>query len=54
VIRFVDGSFKDFEGVFIEEKTPNERVILLLNTITHQMKVEMDRENIKPASRSVI
>lgn len=53
-VKVVDGTFKNFEGIFIEEKTPNERVILLLSTITSQMKVEMEMDNIKPLSKAVV
>lgn len=53
-VKVVEGTFKDLEGIFLEEKSAAERVILLLQTITSQVKVEMEKEYIKPYKKTTV
>jgi len=41
-IKITEGYFKDMEGIFLEEVKPQERVLILLNTISKQVKLEID------------
>jgi len=38
-----DGPLKGFMGVFVEETKPSERVTILLNTLSYQGKVVVDK-----------
>ncbi len=38
-----EGPLKGFMGVFLEEAKPSERVTILLNTLSYQGKVEVDK-----------
>ncbi|NTU42380.1 MAG: hypothetical protein HGA78_04885 [Nitrospirales bacterium] len=39
-----EGPLKGLTGVFLEETKPMERVMILLNAITYQARIEMDKE----------
>lgn len=54
-VKITEGPFKDMEAIFLEEVKPHERVIILLNTINNQIKMEVDvhiLENAAPESSS--
>jgi transcriptional antiterminator RfaH len=41
IVEFVEGPFRGIRGQVLNELKPNERVIVLLNTLTYQAKVEV-------------
>lgn len=43
-VRIVDGPFKGFTGLFSQELKPSERILVLLNTIRFQAKVEIEAD----------
>ncbi len=42
-VHITEGPFKGLTGIFLSETKPEERVTILLSTITYQAKVEVDR-----------
>jgi len=42
-----DGPFKGFEAVFLKEIKPRDRVLILLKTITGELKLEIDYDKLK-------
>jgi len=42
-----DGPLEGWEGIFLEELKPKDRVLILLNAIQYQAKVEMDKSFIR-------
>jgi transcription elongation factor/antiterminator RfaH len=49
-IEIKDGPFIGLEGFFVEELKANERVLILINTLQHGARVELDKDFI--AARS--
>ena len=45
-----DGPFSGLAGIFLKELKAKERVLILLNTIAYQPKIEIDRCLFKPQS----
>jgi transcriptional antiterminator RfaH len=43
VVRITEGPLAGLQGIFLEEKNVTERVILLLNSIASQAKVDIDK-----------
>ncbi|KAA0259536.1 hypothetical protein FHQ18_01270 [Deferribacter autotrophicus] len=41
-VYITDGPFKGFEAIFLEEIKPKDRVLILLKTISGELKVEID------------
>ncbi|MBC7364410.1 MAG: hypothetical protein H5U07_07695 [Candidatus Aminicenantes bacterium] len=46
-IKVVEGPFKGLEGVFLKELSDQERVMILLNYVTYQGKLLIDKNKIK-------
>ncbi|NTU42382.1 MAG: hypothetical protein HGA78_04895 [Nitrospirales bacterium] len=42
-IIIMEGPFKGLTGLFLEEVKPQERVMILLNAISYQARIEMDK-----------
>jgi len=42
-VMITEGPFSGLTGLFLNETKPNERVMILLNAIQYQLKVEVDR-----------
>jgi len=42
-VRITDGPFKGLSGLFVSELNARERVVILLNTLQAQARVEVDR-----------
>jgi len=51
-IRVVEGPFKGLEGVFLKELNERERVMILLNYVTYQGKLLIDKNKIKKIKKS--
>jgi len=47
VIRVVEGPFKGLEGIFLKELSDQERVMVLLNYVTYQGKLLIEKNKIK-------
>lgn len=45
-----DGPFSGLTGILLEEIKPSERVIILLNTIRYQAKIEIPKDFVDPSS----
>lgn len=46
-IKVVEGPFKGLEGIFLKELSDRERVMILLNYVTYQGKLLIDKNKIK-------
>lgn len=50
-IKVVEGPFKGLEGVFLKEMSDRERVMILLNYVTYQGKLLIDKNKIKKVKK---
>lgn len=48
-VVILKGPFSGLTGIFLKETKPNERIMILLNTIEYQAKVEIEKELIAKA-----
>ena len=48
-VRIQGGAFEGLEAVFEREMTAQQRVVLLLNTLSSQFRVDVDREYVEVA-----